>query len=188
LPRDQLLREIVDTVDVPVAASGGITDGGGLAAALAAGAAGVHCGTVFLAATESFAHDFHKQRLITAEPGDTVLTDLFAINWPPHAAVRVLKNSVTAEIGNNLWGHHPDLLPREAIGDEDGRAIYKFSTDSPLQSMTGDFEKMALYAGTGAGRERSIRPAAEILNEMIATAVARTERLGTLLVKDEPRK
>jgi nitronate monooxygenase len=188
LPRDQLLRDIVGTVDIPVVASGGIADGVDLCAALAAGADGVHCGTAFLAATESFAHDFHKQRLIAAEPGDTVLTDLFAINWPPHAPVRVLKNSVTAEVGDKLWGYHPDSLPRDPIGEEEGRVIYKFSTDSPLQSMTGDFEKMALYAGTGAGRERRIRPAADILNEMIATATEHCGRLATLLIEDEPQK
>ena len=36
------------------------------------------------------------------------------------------------------------------IGDEEGRPIYLFSTNSPLRSMTGDFEAMALYAGQGA--------------------------------------
>ena len=53
--------------------------------------------SAFLASTESFAHDYHKQRLIAAKAGETVHTDLFAINWPPNSPVRVLRNSVTDE-------------------------------------------------------------------------------------------
>ena len=73
----------------------GIVGGRGLAAALAMGAAGVHCGTAFLATTECFAHDMHKRRLVAAHASDTVLTDIFVLNWPRGAAVRVLANSVT---------------------------------------------------------------------------------------------
>lgn len=177
-PLATLLPYVADAVDVPVAASGGISGGHGLAAALAMGADGVHCGTAFLASTESFAHDYHKQRLIKAHPHDTVLTDLFCINWPPHAPVRVLKNSVIAEAGDKIWGYHPDNMSRVVIGDEEGRAIVKWGTDSPLQSMTGDFEKMALYAGQGVGSERNIRPAAEILQEMVTGAAAALQRLS----------
>jgi nitronate monooxygenase len=59
---------------------------------------------------------------------------------------------------------------RHVIGEEAGRPIYLFSTDSPLQSMTGDFESMALYAGTGVGCINSIRPAGEIIREIAAAA------------------
>jgi nitronate monooxygenase len=167
-----LLPEVVDAVEVPVAASGGIVDGRGLAAALTLGADGVHCGTVFLASTESFAHDYHKHRLVEAGPESTVHTDLFAINWPPNSPVRVLKNSVTAAAGDKLWGYHPDDLPREVIGDEDGAPVYRYNTASPLKVTTGDLEAMALYAGDGAGRVDAIRPAAEIVERMMAEAIA----------------
>ena len=43
------------------------------------------------------------------------------------------------------------------IGDEVGRPVYQFSTDSPLRSMTGDFEAMALYAGTGVRPDHGYR-------------------------------
>jgi nitronate monooxygenase len=172
-----LLPEIADAVDVPIAASGGIVDGRGLAAALALGADGVHCGTAFLASTESFAHDYHKQRLVEAEPGDTVHTDLFVINWPKGAPVRVLKNSQTAAAGDKLWGHDPDRMPREVIGRDNGAAIHRHDTNSPLRATTGDLEAMALYAGDGVARVKAIRPAAAIVESMMAEAVA-TVRAG----------
>jgi len=167
-----LLPEVVDAVKVPVAASGGIVDGRGLAAALALGADGVHCGTVFLASPESFAHDYHKRRLIEAGADATVHTDLFAINWPPDSPVRVLQNSVTAAAGDKLWGYHPDHLPREVIGDESGSPIHRYDTNSPLRSTQGVLEAMALYAGDGVARVKAIRPAAEIVERMMEEAIA----------------
>jgi len=176
LPLNVLLSQVAGKLRIPIVASGGIADGRGLVAALALGADGVQCGTAFLASAESFAHDFHKQRIVAAKAGDTVHTDLFAINWPPNSPVRVLRNSVTDE-AKALWGHHPDLLPRVVIGEEEGRPLYKFGTDSPLRSTTGDFEQMALYAGEGAALVSGVRPAAEI----IATMMQEAERTLTTL-------
>ena len=176
LPLNVLLSQVAGKLRIPIAASGGIADGRGLVAALALGADGVQCGTAFLASAESFAHDYHKQRLIAAKAGETVHTDLFAINWPPNAPVRVLRNSVT-EAAERLWGNHPDTLPRVVIGDEEGRPLYKFGTDSPLRSTKGDFEQMALYAGEGAAAVSAVRPAAEIVAEMMQEAEATLHRL-----------
>jgi nitronate monooxygenase len=167
-----LLPEVVDAVDVPVAASGGIVDGRGLAAALALGADGIHCGTAFLASTESYAHDYHKQRLVTAKPDETVHTDLFVINWPKGAPVRVLKNSVTAAAGGKLWGYDPDKLPREVIGEDDGAKVHRYDTNSPLRNTSGDLEAMALYAGDGVARVGTIEPAGAIVERMMAEAIA----------------
>jgi nitronate monooxygenase len=169
LPLQVLLGQVVGKVRIPVVASGGIADGRGLAAALALGADGVQCGTAFLASTESFAHDYHKQRIVAAKAGETVHTDLFAINWPPNSPVRVLRNSVTDQ-AETLWGNHPDRLPRIVIGEEEGRPLYKFGTDSPLRSTTGDFEQMPLYAGEGAALVASIKPAAGIIATMMRDA------------------
>jgi nitronate monooxygenase len=83
--------------------------------------------------------------------------------------VRVLRNSVT-EHAEKLWGNHPDRLPRIVIGEEEGRPLYKFGTDSPLRSTTGDFEQMSLYAGEGAALVASIKPAAEIIATMMRDA------------------
>jgi nitronate monooxygenase len=160
-----LVPDVVTHVDVPVLAAGGIVDGSGLAAALRRGAQGVVIGTGFLATRESFAHDYHKKRLVEAKPGETVHTQAFHVNWPRGAAVRVLPNSVTR--GDHGDPFHAD---RRVIGEEEGRPIHLFSTDSPLRSMTGDFEAMALYAGEGAGLIKSIPTAAERLDSIVAEA------------------
>lgn len=165
IPLAQLLPDVIAAVDVPVLAAGGLATGADLVTATALGADGIVLGTALMAAEESFAHQYHKQRLLLAAAGDTLLTQTFHINWPIGAGVRVLKSAVTAgERGPDT----PDR--RVVIGEEEGRPIYLFSTDSPLRSMTGDFEAMALYAGTGVGSIATIRPAAEIIGDLLADA------------------
>jgi nitronate monooxygenase len=162
-----LLSGILQRSRIPVLAAGGIVNGRGLAAALSMGAQGAVIGTAFLATQESFAHAYHKQRIVEARPGETVHTDAFHINWPMGAHVRVLPNSVTR-------GQHGDPFSgsKTVIGEEEGRPIYLFSTDSPLRSMTGDFEAMALYAGQGAGEIDAIPTAGERLNAIVAEALS----------------
>jgi nitronate monooxygenase len=134
---------------------------------LALGAQGALIGTAFLATEESYAHNYHKLRIVNATPGQTVHTKAFHINWPAGAAVRVLPNSVTK-------GDHGDpfATARQVIGAEGERAIYLFSTDSPLRSTIGNLEAMALYAGEGSGRLGQITSAAERLNSIAAGARA----------------
>jgi len=166
-PLAQVLDEVLAVAQVPVAAAGGLADGRDLARVLGQGAQAAVLGTALMATEESFAHDYHKQRLVQAQGGDTVLTEDFHINWPRHAPVRVLANSVTrGERGD------PQAAPRTVIGDEEGRPIYLFSTDSPLRSMTGDFEAMALYAGQGVDRITAIEPAARRMQRILAEAQA----------------
>lgn len=92
-PAFGLAGQILAQTDLPVVISGGIATGEGLAATLAIGADGVQCGTVFLATREAFAHPYHKSRIVDATGDDTVLTDIFVLNWPKGAAVRVIANS-----------------------------------------------------------------------------------------------
>jgi nitronate monooxygenase len=171
LPLTALLGQLAGKLKVPLVASGGIADGRDVAAALSLGADGVHCGTAFLVAEESFAHEYHKRRIIDAKPEDTVHTDLFAINWPKDSPVRVLRNSLVEAAGGKLWGYDPDQMPREAIGEDAGMAIHKWDTNSPLRTTTGNLEAMALYAGTGCGKITAIRPAAAILDDLMRGAV-----------------
>lgn len=166
-PLHALLGELVPAVSVPVLAAGGLADGADVATVLALGAQGAVFGTALIATPESFAHDFHKRRLIDACAEDTLLTQDFHINWPAGAKVRVLANSVTrGERGDPFAG------TRAVIGDEEGRPVYLFSTDSPLRSTAGDLEAMALYAGMGIDRIDSIMGAAERVGRIVAEAEA----------------
>ncbi len=172
-----LAEAVLERAQVPVVLSGGIGSGRALAAALALGAQGVQCGTVFLATDEAWAHDYHKRRVVEAEGGDTVLTDVFVLNWPKGAAVRVIANSVTAAQGDRLMGHDPATLPREVIAEDAGQPLLRYSTDSPMRHTTGSLEEMALYAGQGAGLIHDVVPAAERLRRMVEEAEACLDRL-----------
>ncbi len=164
-PLARVLAELLAIARVPVAAAGGIAGGEDVARVLAQGAQAAVLGTALLATEESFAHDYHKRRLVEAQGADTVLTEAFWINWPPSAPVRVLRNSVTrGERGD------PSDVRRTVIGEEKGRPVYLFSTDSPLRSMTGDFEAMALYAGKGVGRIYTVEPAARCIERIAVVA------------------
>ncbi len=181
-PVFDLTAEILEETALPVVASGGLRTGADLARALQMGAAGIQCGTAFLATEESFAHPYHKDRVVQARAGDTVLTDVFVLNWPKGAAVRVLQNSVTRALDGAYLGHDPDLLPREPIAWDNGQPLLRFSTDSPMRGTTGDLEAMALYAGEGVTAIRSVVPAAERLAEIVdgARAILSSHREGAV--------
>lgn len=169
-PWAALLAEVRAFTGLPLAVAGGITDGRDLAAALRAGADGVCMGTAFLATTESFAHDYHKARIVEAGEGETVHTDIFHRNWPKGAPVRVLANSVTRGERGDPWRAEATEIAREGE-----RPIYLFSTDSPLRNTVGDLEAMALYAGVGAAHVTDLLSAAERVRNVVAEA---TEILG----------
>lgn len=178
-PLRQLLPAVVEAVGVPVLAAGGLATGADLVTARALGSAGIVLGTLLMATSEAFAHPYHQQRLVDAEAGDTLLTDIFHINWPKGANVRVLRSAVTAGEFGDPWRED-----RQPIGDEEGRPIYLFSTDSPLRSMTGDFERMALYAGTGVSTITRIRPTASVIDDLLKEAAELLATPETLTLPD----
>ncbi|WP_207310476.1 NAD(P)H-dependent flavin oxidoreductase [Rubripirellula amarantea] len=173
-----LVPEIVDAVSVPVVGSGGFASGRSLVAALALGAQGIHCGTAFLATVESFAHDIHKRRVLDANAGDTIHTDAFTINWPPHSPVRVLKSEATQGIESEPFGHGERIEPREQIAEEEGRPVYFRSTDSPLKSMTGELHKLAMYAGQVTGQVKDVATASDVVDRIVSEAVATIHQLS----------
>ena len=126
---------------------------------------------------ESFAHDYHKDRIVGAKSEDTVYTDAFAINWPPASPVRVIANSLTEELGQCLLGYRPENILRDVIAEESGRPIYKFSTDSPLRITTGDLECLALFAGQVAGTIKTIPSAGARVEDIVTAARATLKRL-----------
>ena len=172
VPLRDLLPSVVHSVQVPVLAAGGLAHGADLTIATALGVQGVVLGTALMATTESFAHPYHRQRLVAAKAADTVLTHAFHINWPPNAAVRVLQSPVVAMAN--------DEKPPKVIGEEEGRPIYLFSTDSPLRSMTGDFASMALYAGTGVENIDAIVGTEERMDDFLRQAGAAIPPLSPL--------
>lgn len=69
-----LVPQIVDAVNVPVIAAGGIGDGRGMAAAFMLGAEAVQCGTCFLVADECTVHEVYKEKVLKAGDNDTIVT------------------------------------------------------------------------------------------------------------------
>jgi len=107
-----LLQTILDAVPVPVVAAGGIASPRGVAAALAAGAAGVWVGTRLLACLESETSAQARERIIQAQETDTVLTRVFDIAqglaWPPEYPGRGLRNRFTEQ-----WHAQADALRQD---------------------------------------------------------------------------
>ncbi len=88
-----LTPRIIDSVKIPVLASGGVADGRGMAAALALGAEGIELGTRFVAVRESNAHINYQQALVEAQETDTVIIER-SIGRP----ARVLKGRIAEQI------------------------------------------------------------------------------------------
>lgn len=173
-----LLPQVVRAVSIPVIGSGGFASGASLVAALALGAQGIHCGTAFVATSESFAHDIHKRNIVAARSEDTLHTDAFAINWPPHSPVRVLQNDMTRALGERAFGHAADAIARERVAEEDGRPIYLWSTDSPLRSMTGELDRLAQFAGQVSGQIVDVPAAGDRVASIVREAEAALGRLS----------
>jgi NAD(P)H-dependent flavin oxidoreductase YrpB (nitropropane dioxygenase family) len=158
-----LLSEVVGAVRVPVIAAGGIATARDLAAVLAAGAAAARIGTRFVATVESGAHPAYVQALLAATAADTVLTEAFSGLWP-NAPHRVLASAIAAA----------ERLPEGQVGELREHAqsmpIERFSMIPPTRDTSGAVHAMALYAGESVTNVTSIRPAAEIVRELVTGA------------------
>jgi NAD(P)H-dependent flavin oxidoreductase YrpB (nitropropane dioxygenase family) len=169
-----LVPAVVDAIaPTPVVAAGAIADGRSLAAALMLGAQAVSIGTRFLATTESLAHPLYKQKVVEAREGDTVRSTIFGFNWPnaPHRTLRtafVEQWLADQDRGNEARPDEP-VIGETRIG---GRqvAVRQFMGYTPSVDTTGDIESMALYAGQGVGLIAEIKPAAEVVRELVSGA------------------
>jgi nitronate monooxygenase len=151
-----LIPRIVDAVRMPVIAAGGITDGRGIAAALALGASGALIGTRFIATRESGAPDFYKQALLKASSDATTVTDKFTGMY-----ARVLRNSFTEEYEASGAPVFPPFFQFLAMGD-----IVKATTEK----RSGEYFPM--YAGQGAGSLRDLPSAADVVKSLVREAQA----------------
>lgn len=163
-----LVPELAALPPVPVVASGGIASGAGLVAALALGAQGVSCGSLFLATHEANAHPLHQRRLCEARADDTLHTYRFYRNWPVAAATRVLPNSVT----RGEQDHLRRLRKPTVIGTQDDQPVHLFSTDSPLRDASGSISSMALYAGQSCGQIDAVRSVDACMRTLLCEAAS----------------
>ena len=163
-----LVRAVVDAVTpIPVVAAGGIADGRGIAAVFALGASAAWLGTRFVASKEAMAHHSYKQKLVAAGVGDTIHSMLFDVGWE-NAPHRVLRNSTVEmweKAGRPPRGERPNegqVVARKT----DGTPVVRYSFSMPLETMQGDVEGLAHYAGQSVGLIRDIQPAARIVQQL----------------------
>ncbi len=183
-----LIPAVVQAVSpAPVIAAGGIADGRGVAAALALGADGVLVGSRFLSSCEANAHPEYKRRVVEATLHDVDRTSIFGPEWPSQP-MRVLRNRVVREWQGRDGHTPPPPHPPETIGQTflfgQPYAMPKFSAMLPTPETSGDFEEMCLTAGESAALIYDVRPASEILQEMVVQA----ERIIAELAKTAAAK
>jgi nitronate monooxygenase len=156
-----VLGEVLDAVDVPVVAAGGLGTARAVAAAFAAGADAVRVGTRFVAAVEADAHPAYVAALVDATAADTELTTAFSVMWPdaPH---RVLRSSIEAARGVD-----GDLVGEVTVGSAT-MPVPRLSPMMATTSFRGDALATALYAGFSVDGVHRVQPAAEIVDELLA--------------------
>ena len=156
-----LVPQVVDAVDVPVIAAGGIADGRGIAAAFALGAAGVQIGTAYLMTSESTISALHRAALESARDDATVLTNVFT-----GRPARGLINRIVREVGP--MSPQAPAFPTAAGTTASIRAAAE---------AAGSSEFSPLWSGQAASLSRSCG-AAELTRELAADAL---DRLGKLV-------
>jgi NAD(P)H-dependent flavin oxidoreductase YrpB (nitropropane dioxygenase family) len=161
-----------------VLASGGIATRADVAAALMNGADGVWVGTRMVASAEAFAHPDYKRRLLQAHGHATAVTTAFGPEYPS-VPYRVLRTDLVRRVA----GHEDELPPAQPSDPPIGETVLfpftlrvpyampPFSAVVPTPDTTGAFDLMGFPAGEDSVRKlKDIKPAAEIIEEMMAEA------------------
>jgi len=150
-----LLQAVLDAVGLPVLAAGGISGPRGVAAVLAAGAAGAWVGTAFLACEESETTPAALARLLDVSETGTAYGSVFdvamGLDWPPGYGGRALRNAFF-----DRWVGREEELAADPGAVEALRAARR----------AGDFDTAYIYAGQGVGSLARARPAAEVVAEL----------------------
>jgi nitronate monooxygenase len=145
-----LLQIVLDMTEKPVIAAGGIATGRGLAAVLAAGAAGAWIGTPFLLAREARNSDAARERIRASDETQTIYTRVYdritGKAWPHEFGGRALRTPFLER-----WTGRED----ELLADKSARASFDPS------------EK--IYAGQSVGLLNAVKPAAQIVNDFVAS-------------------
>lgn len=147
-----LVPQVVDAVQLPVVAAGGIADSRQLLAAFALGAVGAQLGTCLLVSEECPIHANYKEAVLKARDNSTTVTGRIA-----GAPVRILKNAMTR-----------DYLKLEKSGAE-LLELEKFTLGSLRRAVfDGDVQRGSLMAGQVAGQLKEIKPLRQIFEELMA--------------------
>jgi len=146
-----LIPQIVDAVNLPVVAAGGIADGRGMMAAFMLGADAVQVGTRFLVATECTVHSNYKQKVLGAKDTDTEVTGR-STGHP----VRLLKNKLSRKF-KTLEKENIDPKELDKMGQG---TLYK-------AAIEGDIEFGSIMAGQVAGLVNKEQSSKEIIEEMM---------------------
>lgn len=147
-----LIPMVKEKLDIPLIAAGGIATGKGMLAAMVLGADAVQVGSRFVASHEASSHINFKQKVVEAAEGDTQLT------LKELAPVRLLKNKFYEDI-QDLYQKHPT---KQELIELLGRARAKRGM------FEGDLDEGELEIGQIAGLIHDIKPAAEIVKDMMA--------------------
>lgn len=146
-----LVPQVVDAVQIPVIAAGGIADGRGMAAAFALGAEGVQIGTRFAASIESSAHDNYKRAIVESADNSTVLI------LKKVTPVRLIKNKFSVRI---MEAENRGASPEELAGLL-GKGRER------LAILEGNLDEGEIEAGQCAGMIKEILPAGEIVRKIV---------------------
>ena len=154
-----LVPQVVDAVNIPVIAAGGIADGRGIAAAFMLGAEAVQIGTRFVVAKESIVHENYKQRIIKAKDIDSTVTG--RSHGHP---VRCLRNQMTRE-----------YIKLESEGKSFEELEYLTLGTLRKAVQEGDVTHGTVMAGQIAGMIDKEQTCKEMVDEMMAQAEALLE-------------
>ncbi|MGZ6503142.1 MAG: NAD(P)H-dependent flavin oxidoreductase, partial [Tumebacillaceae bacterium] len=151
-----LIPQVTRAVSIPVLAAGGVTDGRGLVAALALGAAGVQLGTRLVATVESCAHENYKQAIVTAKGEDTTMMERSI-----GRVTRVLKSPYVDQVLEFERTQQPSV-------DE----LYPFikGEKNRVAALEGNLADGYAYSGQGCGLIDSIPTVAEVIEAMMNEA------------------
>ncbi len=150
-----LLQSVLDAVQIPVLAAGGIATPRGVAAALAAGAEGVWVGTCLLACPECENTESARAYIVQAQETETVHTRVFdvaqGIPWPPQYPGRALRNRFTDQ-----WHHQTELLTQDEKAHQQLAEAIK----------SKNYDLAYLYAGEAVGLVTRQQPAGEVIRQL----------------------
>ena len=156
-----LVPQVVDAVDVPVIAAGGIGDSRGVCAAFALGAQAVQMGTRFVMSEECIAHENYKNLVLKARDRSTVVTGR-STGHP----TRVLQNKLTRI-----------YLEKEAAGAS-AEELEKLSLGTlRMASREGDVEMGSVMIGQISGMMNDIKPVRVILEDLVKGVAAAAENV-----------